>query len=362
MAADAVAPAGPPAAEAPAGRAPGARAGLGAPLALLAAALAGAMLAGVAAGATPIDPWDVWRILANRAWPDLYAPDWPLARERIVWELRAPRAVLGALAGAGLAMAGTALQATTRNALADPFLLGVSAGAALGAVAVITQTGDVLGVHTLPLAAFAGGLGSLALLVGALGRDGAGAPERVVLAGVAVSFILMAATNLLIFLGDQRAAHAVVFWMLGGLGRASWPVLWVPGLGVAVGGLWLMARARTLNALSMGDETAAALGVPVARTRIEILVVSALITSLLVALTGAIGFIGLVVPHLARAFVGGDNRRVLPVAALGGAILMVAVDVGARLVVAPQEAPVGVLTGAIGGAWFLWLTARGAAR
>jgi iron complex transport system permease protein len=232
----------------------------------------------------------------------------------------------------------------------------------LGAVAVITQTGDVLGVHTLPLAAFAGGLGSLALLVGALGRDGAAAPERVVLAGVAVSFILMAATNLLIFLGDQRAAHAVVFWMLGGLGRASWPVLWVPGLGVALGGLWLMARARTLNALSMGDETAAALGVAVARTRIEILVVSALITSLLVALTGAIGFIGLAAPHLARAFVGGDNRRVLPVAALGGAILMVGVDIGARLVVAPQEAPVGVLTGAIGGVWLLWLTARGAAR
>ncbi|WP_333835098.1 FecCD family ABC transporter permease [Rubrimonas sp.] len=350
-----------PAARAVAGP-PCARAPLGPTLAILGALLCAVMLTGVAAGATAIDPWDVWRILANRVWSGVYEPDWPIARERIVWDLRAPRAVLGALAGAGLAMAGAALQATTRNALADPFLLGVSAGAALGAVTVITQTGDVLGAWTLPLAAFGGGLGSLALLVGALGREGAAAPERVVLAGVAVSFILMAATNLLIFLGDQRAAHAVVFWMLGGLGRASWPALWAPAVGVLVGGFWLLTRARMLNALSMGDETAAALGVPVARARVEILVVSALITSLLVALTGAIGFIGLVVPHLARAFVGGDNRRVLPAAALGGAALMVLVDVGARLVVAPQEAPVGVLTGAIGGAWFLWLTARGAAR
>jgi iron complex transport system permease protein len=328
------------------------------PYAGLGLLLVAALGLGVAAGSTAIPLDDVWRIALHRVAPGLIAPDWTAARENIVWELRVPRALLGALAGAGLAMSGAALQATTRNPLADPFLLGVSAGAALGAVAVIAHLGPFLGLYTLPLMAFAGGLVSLALLLGALGRDGAGSPERVVLAGVAISFVLMAATNLLIFLGDQRAAHAVVFWMLGGLGRAAWGELGVPALAVIGGGLWLLARARALNALTMGEETAYALGVDAARTRLAVLAVTALITSVTVALTGAIGFVGLVTPHVVRALAGGDNRRVLPLCALAGAILLVLVDVAARLVVAPQEAPVGVITGGVGGAFFLWLTAR----
>jgi len=329
-----------------------------APAALLGLALPAALILGVAAGATPIPAGDVWRIALHQAIPGLVEADWTAARETIVWELRVPRALLGALAGAGLAMGGAALQATTRNPLADPFLLGVSAGAALGAVAVIAHLGPFLGLYTLPVMAFAGGLLSLALLLGALGRDGAGAPERVVLAGVAISFVLMAATNLLIFLGDQRAAHAVVFWMLGGLGRATWDQLAIPALAVIGGGLWLMSRARALNALMMGEETAYALGVDAARMRLAVLGVTALMTSVTVALTGAIGFIGLVTPHVVRALSGGDNRRLLPLSALAGAILLVLVDVAARLVVAPQEAPVGVITGGIGGLFFLWLTAR----
>lgn len=329
-----------------------------APVVVLGAALLAALILGVAAGATPIPAGDVWRIAVHQAFPDLMPVDWTTARERIVWELRVPRVLLGALAGAGLAMGGAALQATTRNPLADPFLLGVSAGAALGAVAVIAHLGPFLGLHTLPIMAFAGGLLSLTLLLGALGRDGAAAPERVVLAGVAISFALMAATNLLIFLGDQRAAHSVVFWMLGGLGRATWDQLALPALAVLGGGAWLMLRARDLNALMMGEETAYALGVDAARTRIAVLGVTALMTSVTVALTGAIGFIGLVTPHLVRALVGGDNRLVLPLSALVGAILLVGVDIAARLVVAPQEAPVGVITGGIGGLFFLWLTGR----
>jgi iron complex transport system permease protein len=328
-------------------------------MAALMVALAGALILGVAAGSTSIPAGDVWRIALSQVAPGLVEADWSTAREKIVWELRVPRALLGALAGASLAMSGAALQATTRNPLADPFLLGVSAGAALGAVAVISHLGSFLGVYTLPIMAFGGGLLSLALLLGALGREGAAAPERVVLAVVAISFVLMAGTNLLIFLGDQRAAHSVVFWMLGGLGRATWPELWLPTLATFGGGLWLMTRARALNAMMMGEETAYALGIDAARTRLAVLITTALMTSIMVALTGAIGFIGLVTPHILRAFAGGDMRRLLPLSALAGAILLVAVDVAARLIVAPQEAPVGVITGGIGGACFLWLMARG---
>ena len=275
-----------------------------------------------------------------------------------MWELRTPRVILGALAGAGLALSGAALQATTRNPLADPFLLGISAGAALGAVSIIVHLGPILGLYSLPVAAFAGSALSLALLIGALGGTGASSPERVILAGVAISFLLMAFTNLLIFLGDQRAAHSVVFWMLGGLGRATWPQLLVPVLVVGLGAAWLFSHARSLNALMMGEESAYALGVNAARLRVAVLTVSALITSVLVALTGAIGFVGLVVPHIVRYWIGGDNRYLLPLCALGGAVFLILTDVVARLVVAPQEAPIGVLTGGIGGAYFLWLTTR----
>ena len=320
--------------------------------------LAVAAIAGISAGSTPIPPDDVWRIILGHFWPDAVEGDWTVARERIVLELRAPRVVLGALAGAGLAMAGAALQAATNNPLAEPYLLGVSAGAALGAVAVIAHLGAFIGLYSLPVAAFAGGLVSLTLLILVLGRAGSAAPDRVILAGVAISFLLMAGTNLLIFLGDQRAAHSVVFWMLGGLGRARWDELWIPSLAVGLGGAWLMWRGRALNALMMGDESATAVGLNVIRLRLTILALTALMTSVLVALTGAIGFVGLVVPHILRSWLGGDNRRLIPAAALGGAGFLVLVDIAARLIVAPQEAPIGVITGGVGGAYFCWLMAR----
>ena len=326
--------------------------------AVLAAALVVAIGFAVSAGATAIPLDAVWKIAGNRLVPGLFEADWSSARERIVWDLRLPRALLAVLTGAGLALSGAALQATTRNVLADPFLLGVSAGAALGAVAVISHLGDFAGLYSLPLMAFLGGILSLCLLLGALGRDGGSTPERVILAGVAISFLLMAGTNLLIFLGDQRAAHSVVFWMLGGLGRARWDQLWVPACVIAAGGLWLLAIAPRLNAMMMGEEAAYALGVPAARLRLAVLVVTALMTSVLVAITGAIGFVGLVVPHILRAWIGGDNRRLLPLCALGGALFMVLVDIAARTAVAPQEMPIGVVTGGLGGAYFTWLMAR----
>lgn len=325
---------------------------------IVAALLVGALGLGVVAGPADINLATVWKVALSKAVPEAVTVDWTRAHERIIWDLRVPRALLAALTGAGLALSGAALQATTRNPLADPFLLGVSSGAALGAVAVISHLGAFAGLYSLPIAAFIGGALSLSLLIGVLGQEGAARPDRVILAGVAISFLLMAGTNLLIFLGDQRASHSVVFWMLGGLGRARWDNLWIPAGAVLVGAVWLIWKARALNALMMGEESAYSLGVHAARLRLSVLVMTALITSVLVSLTGVIGFVGLVVPHILRFWIGGDNRRLLPFCALGGAVFLVVVDVAARLVIAPQEMPIGVITGGVGGAYFCWLISK----
>ncbi len=280
------------------------------------------------------------------------------AEDNIVWQIRLPRAILATAVGAGLALVGAALQAVTRNPLADPYLFGASSGAAFGAVAVIVHVGAVLGAATLPLAAFTGALAAMLLVVGVAGRRARVTSERLILSGVAVSFLFFAATNFLIFWGDQRAAHSVLFWTLGGLGGARWERLGIP-VAVVVGG-WavLQVKARHLNALSAGDETAVGLGVSVDQTRLAVFILAALVTGVLVAVSGAIGFVGLMIPHVVRMAVGGDNRRVLPLSALIGAVFLVWVDTASRILLAPQELPVGMLTAAIGGVFFMWLIRR----
>lgn len=278
----------------------------------------------------------------------------PSGADAIVWDLRLPRVLLGALVGGGLGLVGTGLQAATRNPLADPFLFGISSGAALGAVLVLLHTGAALGPLTLSLAAFVGALLSMAMVAGVARRQGFLAPDRLILGGVGVSFVLMAATNLLIFSGDQRGAASVLFWMLGGLGRAQWHLLAVPAIVLAIGFAWIFSRARQMNALLAGDETATTLGVEVGRLRLELFVAAALVTATMVALSGAIGFVGLMIPHVFRRLVGPDHRILLPAATLGGAVFLVVVDACARAMFAPEDLPVGIFTAAIGGSFFLW--------
>ena len=249
------------------------------------------------------------------------------------------------------------LQAITRNPLADPYLFGISSGASLGAVIVIVHVGAFIGLHSLPLAAFIGALLSVLLVMGLIGR-GNPAPEKVVLAGVAASFILMALTNFLIFLGDQRAAHSVVFWTLGGLGGARWSQVWIPILALVICLPLLLAQARKMNAMMLGDESAVTLGLDVTRLRLLLFILCALVTGVLVAFSGSIGFIGLMIPHMARAWLGGDNRLVMPAAMLLGAIFLLWADIIARLALAPQELPVGVITAAVGGLFFIGILRR----
>lgn len=312
----------------------------------------------LAFGAAQVPLERVWAILGQHLFG--IAPEEPFSagQDSIVWQLRAPRVLLGALVGAGLALVGTVLQAVTRNPLADPHLLGVSSGAAFGAVIVVLYLGEFAGLLSLPLAAFVGALTSMLLVLTIASRSGRLESDRLLLAGVAVSFVMMAASNLLLYLGNPHAASSVLFWMLGGLGLARWELLWLPALCLALALAVLLGLGRALNALMAGEQSAVSLGLEPRRVRLLVFVVASLLTGVLVSLSGAIGFVGLMLPHVARFLVGAEHRRVLPVAALLGALFLVWVDVAARTWLAPQDLPIGIVTAAIGGVFFVALLRR----
>lgn len=336
-----------------------ARMGRRAVIALAAAGiLVVSVVVAVSVGAVDLPLGTVWGIALDHLVPGLVAPDWSRAHANIIWEIRFPRVVLAGLVGAGLGIVGAALQAVTRNPLADPHLLGISSGGAFGAIAALMHTGLFLGLLTVPLMAFGGALVATLLVLGVAQVAGATSADRLVLAGVAVSFVIMAAANILIFMGDPKATHTVVFWMLGGLGLAQWPHLLWPLAVLVPGGLWLMSQSTALNAMSLGDETAATLGIPVARFRLAVFVVAALITGVMVAFSGLIGFVGLMMPHLVRLVAGGNNAVVLPGSAFAGAVFLIWADAVARVVMAPEDLPIGVVTGLCGGIFFIWLMAR----
>ncbi|MEY9950288.1 FecCD family ABC transporter permease [Kitasatospora sp. GAS1066B] len=326
--------------------------------AVLALALLAALTVAISLGAVDIPVGEVWTVVGRRLAGDTPQPG---TRDLIVWQLRAPRALLAAVVGAGLGLVGTAVQALVRNPLADPYLLGISSGASLGAVAMIVLGAGVgsaagFGVST---AAFAGALASWALVWTLARRGGGFAPMRLVLAGVGIGQFISGFTSFLVLqVGDDQQTRGVLFWLMGSLSGATWSQLPVPTAAVALGLLVIQARARSLNALLMGDETAAGLGVDVTRLRRELFAVTSLLTGVLVAVSGAIGFVGLLVPHVCRLLVGGDHRRLLPLSALAGAVLLVAVDTIARTALSTQEVPIGVVTALIGAPVLLYLLDR----
>ncbi|SCZ57495.1 iron complex transport system permease protein [Epibacterium ulvae] len=312
----------------------------------------------VSVGAVPVPATTVWGVVLNKLSPDLIETTWSKGRSAIVWDIRFPRVLLALMVGAGLAAVGASLQAVTRNPLADPHLLGISAGGAFGAILALLHTGLFLGLLTVPLLAFAGALVATGLVLAVSNFAQATSADRLILTGVAIYFIIMAAANILIFLGDPRATHTVVFWMLGGLGLAQWShliyplIVLVPCLG------WLYLRSADLNAMTIGDETAATLGLNVVRFRLSIFVIGAMITGVMVAFSGIIGFVGLMVPHIARTLVGGDYQRLVPVSALFGGVFVLWADVIARTIMAPEDMPIGIVTGLVGGCSFVWLLRR----
>ena len=331
---------------------------------MLAGLLIAAMTLAITLGSVSLHPGTVWRILLHemgqRAGLALLTPDWSMQHYQIVWMIRMPRILLAALVGAGLATVGVVMQAMVRNPLADPYMLGVSSGASVGAVSVLAFGSlAAAGVYAISAGAFLGALAA-AIVVYWLARQGGRIEAtRLILSGVAVGYFLMGLTSLITLTSGQRdLANALLTWTLGSLAGAQWDHLALPAALLLLGVLWLVLQARALNALLTGDETAGTLGInPHALRRVLFAVIS-LITGTMVAVSGAIGFVGLVIPHITRMLVGVEHRRVLPVAALLGAIFLVLVDLMARTVLAPMEIPVGVITSLIGGPFFVWMLAR----
>ncbi|GGK55485.1 FecCD family ABC transporter permease [Streptomyces flaveus] len=307
-------------------------------------------------GAYDISPGDVLTSIAHRA--GLGGSELSRVPESVLWNVRFPRIVLALLIGASLGCAGALMQGVFGNPLAEPGVIGVSSGAAVGAVAAISFGLNFLGNWTIPAFAFVTGLGTV-LLVYAMSRSG-GRTEVVtlILTGIAVNAFTGALIGLFIFFADTAAVNQITFWQLGSLSAATWPkvlaVLPCAALGLAVAPLY----ARKLDLLSLGERPARHLGVDVERLRIVLVLVIALLTAAAVSVSGIIGFVGLVIPHLLRMAAGPGHRFLLPGSALGGAVVLLAGDLAARTVAEPAELPLGVLTALFGSPFFFWLLRR----
>ncbi|MFD8380501.1 FecCD family ABC transporter permease [Streptomyces sp. NPDC059679] len=320
------------------------------------AALLMSVAVAVTIGPADISTGDVWASVAAH----LGVGESTLTplRDGIVWNLRMPRTLLAAVCGAGLAVCGAVMQSLLRNPLADPFVLGVSSGASTGAVAVVVL-GVGGGAVSLSAGAFLGALLSFALVL-LLSHTLGGSTDRVVLSGVAAMQLFSALTSFTVLTSaDADTTRAVLFWLLGSLSGAGWGQVLLCALVLAVVLVLCLGYARTLDAFAFGDEAAAGLGVRVARTRLVLLSATALLTAALVSCAGAIGFVGLVLPHATRALTGAGHARLLPVTALTGAVFLVWVDTLARTALDPQEVPVGVVTSLIGVPAFVAVLYRG---
>ncbi len=326
-------------------------------------ALAG-MIASIMLGPLAIGPFDVIRIGLGATGFDTTG-DLSRVEIGVVENIRGPRALVGALAGAALGGAGAAMQGFFRNPLADPGLIGVSAGAALAAVAVIVLGGATLasltaalGAFALPVAAFAGALATVVAIYLLSMLDGRVIVATMLLAGVAANALAFSGIGYLTFLADDQQLRDLTFWTLGSLGGSTWERVLPASLGMGAGLALLLTLARPLNALLLGEGDAFALGVDVERAKRRAAIGTALGVGAATAVCGIVNFVGLVVPHLVRLITGPDHRYVLPGSCFLGAALVLLADIVARLAVVPAELPLGVVTAAIGAPFFFWLLVR----
>ena len=333
-------------------------------LVLLALALAVIVIAACSVGAFPIATGDTARILLSGL--GLASADGiPSGQQAVLWSIRLPRVVLGVIVGGGLGAAGAAMQALFRNPLADPSLTGVSGGAALAATSVIVTgvllapgAAGVLGVATLPLAAFAGGLAVSVVVYRLATRSGHTSIAALLLAGVAMNALAEAGIGMFTFIANDDQLRNLTFWRLGSVAGGTWPMIACVGPAVLIAVIVLVAQALAYDALALGEAEAAYLGVRVERLKALTLVFCALAAGSAVAVSGMVLFVGLVAPHLVRRFATATHGFTLLASAATGGTLLLAADVLARSLIAPQEVPVGVLTALLGGSYLIWLLHR----
>ncbi|MDQ0741337.1 iron ABC transporter permease [Pseudomonas sp. W4I3] len=306
-----------------------------------------ALLAGVAIGETAISPQVVLQVLANKLWAAGYVLD-PID-EGVVWNYRLTRALVAGACGAGLATCGVILQSLLRNPLADPYLLGISAGASTGAV-LIALIGVGGGLISLSAGAFVGAMAAFALVILLARASGSSSGTgQIILAGIAGSQLFNALTAFLITKSaSSEQARGIMFWLLGNLSGVRWPAVWL-AVPVALAGLVVcLWHRRALDAFTFGTDSAASVGIPVRRVQFVLVGCAAVVTAVMVSIVGSIGFVGLVIPHAARLILGTGHSRLLPASALGGALFLIAADVLSRTLIKGQVIPVGVVTALVG--------------
>lgn len=319
----------------------------------------------IAIGSTYIDPIEVYKVLLRKLTNGaIFSDIGTVMTESIIWEIRFPRVLLGALCGAGLAVCGVLMQTVTKNPIAEPYILGISSGASCGAVAVIVIGGmssiPLIGIGAISSGAFLGSLlsGVLVLTIGTqMGKTTS--TTRLVLSGMAISTIFSALTNLLIYSAkNSNQAKSAFFWTVGSLGGAKWEVLLFPSVILFIVIATSIIMAKSLDILLLGDDSALVLGINIKLIKCIILILATLLISSLVSITGAIGFIGLIVPHIARTLVGSDHKKLIILSGLIGAIFLIVSDIIARSLFPPIEIPIGIITSLVGGPFFLYLISK----
>ena len=319
--------------------------------------LAAAVVATAALGFIRLPFPAVLQIMASRLFDQ---PEW-IAQIDPVWtvvvtEVRLPRILTSALVGGGLALAGVVFQGILLNPLADPYTLGVSAGAAFGASIALLLNIGLLGIYSVPLFAFVGAAGTLLLVVFLASGSGGLSSTNLVLSGIIVAAILSAGISFLKYVADEQVG-VIIFWLMGSFASRTWLDVAMVGTAVFASLAVFMVYARDLNLMALGERSAASLGVDFQRVTLVLLITASLVSAVCVAVSGIIGFVGLLVPHMMRMLAGPDNRRLLPVSMLAGAILLLGADTLTRAVL-PQEIPIGVLTALVGGPFFCYVFRR----
>ncbi len=316
---------------------------------ILFAALIIAITLGVSLGSASLKFSHVWGIILTQD-----SSIYPQNEISIVWRIRLPRVLLGAITGAGLAISGAVIQTLVNNSLADPYLLGISSGACTGAV-----FGILTGYINVFVMAFFGALAAFAgVFVIAGYKTGRLTPIRMILAGLAVSCIFNALTNFMIYMTKHNGAENAMFWLMGSLGGARFGRIELPFMIVLASLIVFVIYARSLDSMLLGEEHATALGVDVKNFRRLMFVMTSILTAAITSVSGSIGFVGLIVPHAVRMITGSNHRIVLPVSALAGAVFLILTDLFARTVLAPRELPLGIITGFTGAPFFVWLLCR----
>ncbi|WP_297639081.1 iron ABC transporter permease [uncultured Clostridium sp.] len=317
------------------------------------------ILLGITFGSTKIEIKIVWKFLRSKI-SGTNIEGLSSATEAIIWQIRFPRTLLAAITGGSLALCGILMQCITKNSIADPYILGISSGASAGAVSVIVLGGSFLGSIGIAGGAFIGGLicGILVFVIGT--RCGkVSSTTRLILAGMALSTIFAAITNLLIYSAENgNQAKSAMFWIMGSLGGAKWEILLLPGIVFIIALGISIFLSKSLDLLLFGEESAIMLGMNVKVIKSIIIIVAVLLIAVIVSLTGAIGFIGLIIPHIIRNITGSNHKRLIILSVLLGAIFLIIADILARVIFAPREIPIGIVTALIGGPFFLWLIGK----